>query len=264
MGCFMLSDFLGRHVGHATHPQIGRRADGEEQALAVLGDRQVPRPVPLRRNVADDHFGRTRRFDGSAAIRIANHLVRRRHIDVLGVGRRLEDDAVRPVEIRGEDLGLRRRAARACAEHEHPAGPALRQEDVAVRRDAKRARLLESASEHLHREALPDFRQHALRRLDYLHGAGDRFFSVRARRRRRQVGRLDMAASAPGRRPSNPAERLRLYGPPRSARMRATRDRAAGHEPEVSETSMCACVPPCALHYRYTSPPSMSGAWPVM
>ena len=198
VGLFMLPDLLGRHGGHASHPQIGRRADGEEQALAIPGDREIARPVPLRRNVADDHFGRTRRLGVSAAIRISDHLVRRRDIDVFGIVGRLEDDAVGPVQFLGEDLGLRRRAAASARNTSTRPAAALRQEDVAVRRDAKGARLLESGGEHLHREAVRYFGQRALRRLDHLRVAGDRLFRIRARRRRWQVRRLDVAANAGG------------------------------------------------------------------
>ena len=106
--------------------------------------------MALRWNVADDHLSRTRRFDGTAAIRVADDLVRRGHIDIPGIGGRLEDDAVGPVQVFGEDLGLRRRAARACAEHEHAPRAALRQEDVDIRRDPHFSRLLEPRGEHLH------------------------------------------------------------------------------------------------------------------
>ncbi len=155
--------------------------------------------MPFRRNVADDHLGRTFGFHRAIVIRIADDLVRCRDVDILRIGRRLKCDAVGPVQVLGEDFGLGRRAARfACAEHEHASGATLRQEDIAVRRDAQRARLLEPACEHLHREALRHFRYRALLRIDDLRAPRHRAFGVRAHHRRWQIGRPDVAANPGG------------------------------------------------------------------
>ena len=153
--------------------------------------------MPLGGNVADDDFGRTRGFGGAALVRVADHLVRRGHIHVLGIGGRNECDAIGPVEVLGKDFMFRRGACRAFPEHEHATRAALRQEDVAVRRDAERARLLEPAGEHFHGEAVRHFRQRALRRRDHLHRRGVRLFRLR-RFWRRQVRRLDVALNAGG------------------------------------------------------------------
>ena len=81
----------------------------------------------------------------------------------------MEHDAVGPVQVLGEDLGLRRRAfGRVGGEDQDAPAPAFRHEDVAVRRDPDDARLFQAAGEHLHREALRHIRHLALRRLDHL------------------------------------------------------------------------------------------------
>ena len=216
---FELPDLLGRHRGHAVAPQVRRRADGEEQAPAVPRHRQVLGPVPLHREVADDHFGRPARFAGAAAIRVADHLVRRRHVDVPRIGGRQEGDAVGPVEVPGKDVGRRWRAARlARGEDEHAPGTALRNEDVAVRRHAHSARLVEPAGEHAYLEAVRHARRRAPRGLHHLRGVGDRRFGVGARHRRRgQIGRPDVVANpgcvaSPVAEDARPGTRLRARG----------------------------------------------------
>ena len=193
-----LADLVGRHVGHAD-AQVRRRADGDEQALPVARGREVPGPVALGRNVADDHLGRPARLAGAGAVRIADHLVRRRHVDPLWIGGGDEGDAVGPVEVPGEDAGLRGCPGVASLVHQHPPGTALGDEDVAVRRNADPARLLEPAGEHAHREAVRHPGRRARGRGDHRRGLGHRRLGVGARhRRRRQVGRPEVIAGPRG------------------------------------------------------------------
>ena len=103
-----------------------------------------------------DDFGRPRRLGLAAAIGEAHDAVGLGDIDVTRVRpRRIEGDAERAVEPVGEDGGARRLGrAVGGAEHGDAAGAALGDEDVAVRRDAHDARLLEAGGEQADGEAL--------------------------------------------------------------------------------------------------------------
>ena len=125
--------------------------------------------MPLGGDVRDDDLGRPARLAVAAAVRVANDLVGRGHIDVLRVARRMEHDAEGPLQVLGEDLGRRRRASgRVGGEDQDASAPAFRHEDVAVRGDPDDAGLVQAPGEHLHREALRHIRHLALRRFDDL------------------------------------------------------------------------------------------------
>ena len=82
-------------------------------------------------------------LDRAISVRKAHHLVGRCDVDVPRTGGGVKDDAVGFFQVLGEDFGLRRQLARGSTEHQHASGAALRQENVAIRRDAQRARLFE-------------------------------------------------------------------------------------------------------------------------
>src|SRR5580700_7842229 len=143
---------------------------------------------------ACDLFRGARGFHVSAAIGKAHNRVWCRDIDKLRIWScRVKGDPVRALQAVGEDLALRRRSAGLPrVKDAHPARSGFRQEDVAVRRDAKDAWHVEPGGEKIDCEAW-----RRLRNVGLGPGFVLRHVRCRARRiRRRQISGCDEAAHA--------------------------------------------------------------------
>ena len=126
-----------------------------------LRERDVARPVPAAaqqaagRDVRHDHLRFGSRVQVSVLVREPHDAARLADVDEARIrAGRIEGDAERPVEARREDL-VDLRLARAVfrAQHAHAAGPALGDEEIAVRRGADQPRIVEAGLELLDAEA---------------------------------------------------------------------------------------------------------------
>ena len=184
---------LRRRVGHFVG-DVGGRADRDEHRLAVGGKGEVARPMAVAgRQRRRDDFGRPGRVGRRCGRGSARPRRSRRHRRNAGLGladrrRRRTGDAARRRRWRSRRLGR----AVCGAEYGDAAGDALGDEDVAIRRDAHDARLVEAGSEQADGETCRRLRPGALGTGDAPRGVGGRAATLR----RRQVGRRQLAAHA--------------------------------------------------------------------
>ncbi len=147
---------LGEHVER----NIRAGSYGQQESLAVGGERDVPGPVMRPQDVADDVLGFAARGQVAAAVGKPDHAVTIRDIDPLGI---------RPERIEGDPVGLRQpgrehfilqRLAGAArhSQHAHLVGAAFGEEEIAVRCGADHARNVQAGRHHLDREARRNFR----------------------------------------------------------------------------------------------------------
>src|SRR6516225_11051674 len=133
------------------------------------------------RQSGDDRLRGTSGLQIARPIRKADDRIGVRDIDVLRVrSGRPEGDAKRPIKTLGEGVNLRRTGGLASAQHANAAGPALRDKDVATRRNPEQTRVIEPAGEELNGKARRRLRPRAARAS---HDAG---VAVSARRRVRR------------------------------------------------------------------------------
>ena len=186
-------EFRARFFRHG-FGDVRIRPDRDEHRLAVLREGDVARPMPApagqRRH---DDFGLRRRGQIAAAVGVSDDLAGCRDINISRVRpRRIERDAEGAVGSGGEDVGLRRRTIARGAQNAYASGAALRDEDIAVGRDAHNAGFLETAGEKFDMKARGRLRGGPVR--SRRHARGIRGWL--ARERRRHVLRREFAANS--------------------------------------------------------------------
>src|SRR5207248_2060572 len=147
-------------VGAATLVHVGDRSHRHEHLLAVVGEGDVAGPVSAAvqpaagRNVGDDLLLPSARLEIAVLVRKPDHLPGLADVDPARIGAgRMEGDPERLLQPRGEDLvALRLARSFLGAKDADAAWRAFREEQVAVRRDADEARVVEAARELLHLE----------------------------------------------------------------------------------------------------------------
>src|SRR5215813_6331743 len=151
---------LARVVVHLI--DVGIRADGDEQRLSIEREGNVSRPVSAPTRPATAWQVRNHGLSGPARFEVAvlvgkpDHRVGIRHVHVLGLWtQRVERYAEGFMQSSGKNGGLLRLAVGGdAAKNLDLAGPALGEEQIAVRSGANQARILQARSVKLDFEAL--------------------------------------------------------------------------------------------------------------
>src|SRR5271165_2014600 len=133
---------------------VAARADRDEHAAAIGREDDVARPVSASRQSGDDRLCRAGGLEIPRAVGKANDTVGVRDIDIARVrSRRPEGDAEGLVEVFSESVDLRRLGAIRGAQYPDPSRATLGDKDVAARRHAHQARVVETAGEEVNGEA---------------------------------------------------------------------------------------------------------------
>ena len=203
------------------------RADGHEHLRAVEGERDITRPVTpaaekaASRDVVHDDLTRASRLGVVGLIRKPDDRVGVGDVDPTRIlPRRVERDAERLLQALGEDLHeLRLSVAVRIPEDTHAPCGRLDDEQIAVRRRTRHARVRQPGREELDAEAVGHARRRALGTRDDARAVVDGVRGVRDR----QIGSRELATHAGRiRRP------VALCGNPREELADRMRERGGG------------------------------------